>query len=123
MGARKTVKEGMDPIPFKKRAAVGWIIFLAYFHRYGWIALVFPCLVTKKYFALGIELVAYSLWSLAGYLFRWKHMYCSYQNAYHTKMTPDHVNWDRIKISDAWGLPLIFGCLGLTVLLCAIFGN
>ena len=111
-------------MPLNKRAASNWIIFLAYFHRYGWIAVVFPCwLLTNKAFILAIGLIAYALWSLAGYLFRWKHIYCSYQNAYKIKMTPDHVDWDRIKKSDAWGLPLVFGCLGLAMLLYALFGK
>ena len=53
-------------------------------------------------------LLFFSVWTFVGYKRRWKHIFCSYQNAYHRKMTPGRIDWDQIKKSDAYGVPLIF---------------
>jgi len=98
------------------------IKMLAYFHRYLWIACVFAFAFCfgKEYFMLrmGIGFFLYALYSLIGYIFRWKHIYCSYQNAYHQKMTPDHIIWGKVKKSDAYGIPIIFGILGIMMVVC-----
>ena len=95
---------------------------LAYFHRYlfliGIVALPF-CF--KKDFILlriGIGFLTYSLYSLVGYLLQWKHIYCSYQNAYRRRMTPDNIVWSKIKKSDIYGTSLVFGILGVLLVLC-----
>lgn len=105
----------------------GLIIFLAYFHRYGLFAvlLLMSLLMHNKHtlcaiFAYG--LLIYSLWSFIGYLLRWKHIYCSYQNAYHTKMTPDTIRWQDIDKRDVYGVPLIFFVLGILMMIAAVFG-
>ncbi len=96
------------------------IVLLAYFHRYGWIALMLLLMYftnfTKKY-VMGISSVAFSIWTFFGYLLRWKHIYCSYQNAYHEPMTPNHIKWSTVKKSDAYGTPAIFMILGVVLLL------
>lgn len=64
------------------------IIVLAYFHRYGCFALMFLLFfLSNNKMMLGLSLLVYAFYTLFGYLFRWKHIYCSYQNAYHQKMT------------------------------------
>lgn len=95
---------------------------LALFHRYLWIActVAFAFCFGKEYFMLriGISFFLYALYSLIGYIFRWKHIYCSYQNACHKKMTPDHIIWGNVKKSDAYGIPIIFGILGIMMIAC-----
>ena len=94
------------------------IIMLAYAHRYVYPILIMwlPLTTGKKSTAIlgmGIGLILLALYDFIGYILRWKHIFCSYQNAYHQKMTPDRINWSLIKKSDAYGLPIIFGLLGL----------
>lgn len=95
------------------------IIFLAYFHRY-----ICPLLILVSciwgLLAAGIAAVFYAVYSLAGYMLRWKHIYCSYQNAYHQKMTPDHVGWSKVRKRDAYGVPAIFAAMGAAAILCWI---
>lgn len=99
------------------------IIALAYFHRYGWIAamtgliLIMPKLV---FYTVSVCFILFSLWSFIGYKLKWKHIYCSFQNAYHKTMTPHSIRWGQIKKSDAYGCPLIFGAFGLALLIISI---
>jgi hypothetical protein len=79
------------------------IKFLAYFHRYGWIvAMIIIIEITDSLYCFGIILIIYSLWTMIGYLLKWKHIYCSYQNAYHKQMTPNNINWTSIRKSDVY---------------------
>jgi len=88
------------------------IIALAYLHRYGWIAIAFLLTLIYPKF-LFISFIAFSIWSFVGYKCRWKHIFCSYQNAYHIKMTPDSIDWNWIKKSDAYLIPIIFFIIGI----------
>lgn len=97
--------------------------FLAYMHRYGWIAVMLGCIAIWPEYILYIFcacFLIFSAWSLIGYKHKWRHIYCSYQNASHQKMTPHAVRWSQIKKSDAYGVPLIFFVLGLAMLLVII---
>ena len=99
------------------------VIALAYFHRYGWFAIMLACIViwseqTPYIFCAGC--IIYSIWSFVGYKCKWRHIYCSFQNAYHQKMTPNFVYWEQVKKSDAYGVPLIFFIFGLALLFCMI---
>ena len=99
------------------------IIALAYFHRYGWIAAMMICVAVwleQMIFILSVGSIAFSVWSFVGYKNKWKHIYCSFQNAYHQKMTPNNIQWHKIKKSDAYGVPLIFLIIGLALLVMMI---
>ena len=102
------------------------IIALAYLHRYGWIAILFGCIAIfpKAVFLIfGIGFIAYAIWSFVGYKLKWEHIFCSYQNAYHLKMTPNNIRWGWIDKSDAYGVPIIFFIIGAAALLyLCIFG-
>ena len=101
------------------------IIALAYCDRF-----LFPCLIvfvpmglvpihqSGKLFALsfGGATVLFALYLLMGYLFRWTHYFCSIQSAYHIPMTPENVDWGFVKKSDAYGIPAIFGVLGIAMI-------
>lgn len=114
----------MDMNNTKKRHIV--ICTLACFHRYLFPAciIVFAFCFGREYAILrmGIGFLVFALYSLLGYILRWKHIYCSYQNAYRQKMTPDHIVWSKVKKTDAYGSPLIFGVLGLGMIVCQFFG-
>lgn len=99
-------------------------IFLAYMHRYVFIflAILLPGM-KDGLTGIGAGLLLYAVYSLAGYLLRWKHICCSYQNACHQKMTPNHVDWSRIKKRDAYGIPAIFGLLGIALMLISKYGQ
>ena len=105
----------------KNPAAAKRIIALAYFHRYGWmIAMLLFLLIAPKQFSyhiISIHFIVFSIWTWIGYQCKWRHIYCSYQNAYRRKMTPYTIYWQNVKKSDAYGVPLIFFLLGLALLL------
>lgn len=71
-------------------------------------------------FLMGIYLIAFALYQFIGYKCKWKHIFCSYQNSYRKKMTPDKINWSKVKKSDAYGLPIIFGTLGILIIIVSI---
>ena len=99
------------------------IILLAYFHRYGWIVITLPLMFfTNPYVVMGISAIVFSIWTFLGYILKWKHIYCSYQNANHKPMTPDRVRWDTIKKSDAFVIPAFFFILGVILLLTVALG-
>ena len=94
------------------------VIALAYFHRYGWIAIMTGLIFLIPQYALLIVslcFIATALWSLIGYKLKWKHIYCSHQNAHRRDMTPHHICWTDIKKSEAYGVPLIFFVMGVTL--------
>lgn len=105
-----------------KKQPINHITILAYFHRYGWMVLMLLVgfFIDTKY-VLSIGCVAFSIWTFLGYIFRWKHIYCSYQNAYHMPMTPDKVRWDIVKKSDAYGVPALFLFFGIALFLVRIW--
>lgn len=93
------------------------VIVLAYLHRYGILFALILFLHSMKFLFVGC--IVYAAWSFVGYTCGWKHIFCSYQNAYHQKMTPDSIKWSSIKKSDAYGIPLIFLILGVLALIFA----
>ena len=107
----------------KMDATAKKVMALAYFHRYGWIAAILMCVAIwpeQLMYVLSIGPILFSAWSLIGYKCKWKHIYCSFQNAYRQKMTPHCVRWHQVKKSDAYGIPLLFLVLGLAMLILAI---
>lgn len=103
----------------KMDAAAKRIVALAYFHRYGWIVAMMICWAIwpkRFYLILCLACLTYSVWSFVGYKCRWRHIYCSFQDAYHQSMTPHNVRWHQIRVIDAYGEPLIFLILGLALL-------
>jgi hypothetical protein len=102
----------------KKSADHMDIIVLAYFHRYGFFAVIlFFLFLQSRLAVIGIALIVYATYTLFGYLFRWKHIYCSYQNMYHQKMTPNHVNWKDIQKRDVYGVSAIFFVFGVALMI------
>ncbi len=94
----------------------------AYFHRYGWIVVMLLCVtITKSLYTAGSIVIVFSIWTLLGYLLKWKHIFCSFQNAYHMSMTPNKINWSNIRKSDAYGIPAIFFILGLGLVFAQFF--
>ena len=104
----------------KNNKAAKQIIALAFFHRYGWIivmmALWFILPHQMLYYTTSVCFIVFSIWSFIGYKRKWRHIFCSYQNAYRRKMTPHSIHWQKMKKSDAYGVPLIFFIMGLALL-------
>ncbi len=100
------------------------IIALAFFHRYGWIAvmLLFACIFNDYVTHVLISsCIIFSAWTFVGYKCKWKHIFCSYQDAYHCKMTPESIDWDWIDKKDAYGIPLVFLVLALMGIAVILF--
>lgn len=98
------------------------IVALALIHRYLEPVLVvyLPLILGGKNMLLwmGILCILLAAHDFVGYKLQWKHIFCSYQNAYRKKMTPDHICWCQVKKSDAYGLPIVFGVIGIACLVC-----
>ncbi len=108
----------------RKGEVTAWrVIALAYLHRYGWIATVLGLILiipTLTPYILGGFLIVFSLWTFIGYKFKWKHIYCSYQNACRKTMTPHDIRWSQVDKIDVYGVPLIFFVLGLGMIIATI---
>ena len=99
-----------------------FIKVFAYFHRYGWIVVMLICAgITKSLYIFGTFLIVFSIWTLLGYLLKWKHIFCSFQNAYHKPMTPDKINWNKIKKKDVYGISAIFFFFGIGIIIVKYF--
>ena len=86
------------------------IIAFAYFHRYGWIVAMMICAAVwfeQIICIFSVGCITFSFWSFIGYKNKWKHIYCSFQDAYHQKMTPNSIQWHKIKKTRAG----FHGCL------------
>lgn len=98
-----------------------FIIILAYANRYLYPLLLLSILVwakgTSNFMPAGISILVFSVYELIGYLCKWKHIFCSFQNAYHRKMTPDSIDWDLVSKTDAYLIPGIFALFGVILLL------
>lgn len=99
------------------------IIALAYFHRYGWIAamIIFVALWPEHMpLVFCVSFLGFSIWTFIGYRYRWRHIYCSFQNAYKRKMTPHSINWSQIKKSDVYMIVGGFFGFGVAMLILMI---
>lgn len=107
--------------PLQDKTYAG-IIALAYFHRYGWIAVMFALVLVfrETLYVFAVSTIVYAVWTFIGYKLRWRHIFCSYQNAYHIKMTPERIDWDMIEKHDAYGVPVLFLLMGLLCLCAAV---
>ena len=116
-----TIKKTHINIPVKNS---GGIIALAFFHRYGWFAvmLLFVAVFNDyvSHVLTGGSMI-YSIWTFVGYKCKWKHIFCSYQDAYHAKMTPGAIDWDWVEKKDAYGVPLIFLVMSLIGIAAILF--
>ena len=101
----------------RKKAHSTQIIALALFHRYGWLIVMlaftnfFPPLYVIGFFSL-----AFAVWSFIGYKRKWKHIYCSYQNACHRAMNPSMICWNSVKKTDVYSVSFLFFLLGIVAL-------
>lgn len=96
-------------------------MLLAYVHRYGYplMVILLPARSGGGYcFWMGVGLLCLALYDLIGYLCRWKHLFCSYQNLYHQPMTPFDIDWDEVRKRDAYGVPAILSVIGIGAILC-----
>lgn len=98
------------------------IKLLAYVHRYFLISMIilYPTCLASKYILMlfGIICILYGAYTFVGYKLKWKHIYCSIQNAYREKMTPDKINWRHVQKKDVYGIFVIFCVLGLFLIIC-----
>jgi len=71
---------------------------------------------TSNFVPTGISILVFASYQFIGYLCRWKHIFCSFQNAYHQKMTPNQIDWDIISKADAYCIPWFFAIFGILFL-------
>ena len=121
MGSTK--KKYKRKFSYNKKTYSISIIVLAYLHRYGWIVIMLGLAYLfheARYYILMVSSILYSIWTFLGYRLKWKHIFCSYQNAYRVKMTPNAINWNWVDKKDAYGVPLFFLLAGVAGLILAI---
>ncbi len=99
---------------------------LAYLHRYAYPVLILTlpaCLGDSKgeySLWLGVGCLALAVYDLVGYKLRWRHIYCSRQDANHQRMTPNRTIWSEMKAADIYGIPLLLGALGIAMVVIGI---
>ena len=102
------------------------IIALAYLHRYGLLLGIVICIAAfsrGELLILAIGCLLYAVWTFVGYKCRWKHIFCSYQNTYRQRMTPNNIRWGWVKKSDVYATSIILLILSVACLVyCCIFG-
>ena len=127
---KKTENKRKTTSPIKKKHIntpvknAGGIIALAFFHRYGWIVVLLLFVGSFNDYALHFltgGCIIHSAWTFIGYKRKWKHIFCSYQDSYHRKMTPGEIDWDWVEKKDAYGIPLIFLVMGLIGIAAILF--
>ena len=127
---KKKTKKRKKTSPIKKTHIntpvknAGGTIALAFFHRYGWFAVMLLFVVIFNDYAIHVLTggsMIYSIWTFVGYKCKWKHVFCSYQNAYHVKMTPGAIDWDWVEKKDAYGVPLISLVIALIGIAAILF--
>lgn len=62
----------------------------------------------------------YGLYVLMGVIFKFRHIYCMFQNLENETMTPNEVYWNSFKKSLLYGYPSIFIILGLGLIIYQI---
>lgn len=117
----------------KRKQKITIIKTCAFLYRYAFpIAIIaVPNVIVKLFYEnakeslflwVGIMSILFAGYSLIGYVCKWKHIFCAFQNAYHEKMTPEHINWNRIEKRDAYGIPIIFFALGIILVVVSFWG-
>lgn len=103
------------------------IRLLAYAHRYAFpvLAVILPVLLarskTQALLGMGIGLTFYGVYTLIGYQLRWRHIYCSWQDISHQKMTPGSIQWKNVRKADLYGLSAVCIGFGLLVVVVSVF--
>ena len=97
---------------------------LALLNRYVFpiVAIIGPMLVAwllkwDVLIPLGLGCYVFGAYQLIGYKKRWDHIYCSIQLFKKQRMTPENIQWDRVRAFDATALPIAFVVLGTLALL------
>lgn len=97
---------------------------LALLNRYVFpiVAIIGPMLVAwllkgDVLIPLGLGCYVFGAYQLIGYKKRWDHIYCSIQLFRKQRMTPENIQWDRVRAFDATALPIAFVVLGTLALL------
>ena len=107
-----------------KKSNYKLIIFLAYADRYVYPTVLLLTIIVgeKETFLLsGIGYIILSIYEFVGYVCKWKHIFCSFQNARHQKMTPDNIVWGSVKKSDAYVSSILLCILGVLLIILSIF--
>ncbi|MCF7923618.1 MAG: hypothetical protein K9L64_00765 [Candidatus Izimaplasma sp.] len=104
---------------------------LAYFWRYGFIPFILLFMVGGAFLfnneygmliGMSTFMLIMAIYLLMGAIFRFRHIYCMYQNANHQEMTPNKIYWNSMKNSDIYGVPIIFIVIGIAGLTVGILG-
>ena len=97
---------------------------LALLNRYVFpiVAIIGPMLLSwalkwDVLIPLGLGCYVFGAYQLIGYKKRWDHIYCSIQLFRKKQMTPENIQWDRVRAFDATALPIAFVVLGTLALL------
>ena len=103
------------------------IILLAWCHRYVFLIaapllpLLLTCSKSDALAGMGVGMLCYGLYTLLGYLLRWKHIYCSFQDIAHMPMTPGRIRWHTLRKRDVYSVSALFIAFGLALILCRVF--
>lgn len=116
----KTKKTNRQAAPQKTDPAVHY----ANIYRYFFL----PVLVLAALFwrgqtllVMGTGFIAFALYTFIGYKCQWKHLYLAFQEMQHSKMTPNHIQWNTIKTGTVLKFPILFGITGFVMVIYQLF--
>ena len=70
---------------------------------------------------MGSGFIAFALYTFIGYKCQWKHIYLAVQELQKQKMTPNHIQWNTIKIGTVLKFPILFGITGIVMVVYQLF--
>lgn len=97
-------------------------LILAYADRYVYPIVILLFLIKKRFLIAGVLSLIWAIYKLIGYKLKWKHIFCSYQNAAHQKMTPGEIDWSMVKKSDVYVIPAVFSVIGIFLIFISLCG-
>lgn len=72
---------------------------------------------------VGICFLLYAGYLLLGYFRKWTHIFCYYQSLDRQPLTPDKVDWSKLRAGDVFIMPALHALVGVGVLLFGLFAK
>lgn len=72
---------------------------------------------------IGILFLLYAGYLLLGYFKKWTHIFCYYQSLDRKPLTPDKVDWSKLRQGDVFIMPALHALVGIGVLLFGLLSK
>ena len=72
---------------------------------------------------IGVLFLLYAGFLLLGYFKKWTHIFCYYQSLDRQPLTPDKVDWSKLRPGDVFIMPALHALVGIGVLLFGLLSK